>query len=283
MNQIEEAVNQYAAKQGLSFRHAMQFLSTRKTLDTAYRLLDVEITRPEDAELHIRALGSYLQHRGYLVPVRKAPPEATKEECEYDELTRDHYLELRAQSVGRTLIAGEYFGHAQDFYRQLEAWDLKDPDKETACVRQMQVQLGMDPEFQARKKPQKFLLSPSEYDACRAQGLTKREIAAKYKVARQTLDRYLKQWKETETMTETDNLETPCITIHLPMQPVDWPVQFVETGIPRIDRDGLIELGMACLQNAAAWVYKEIHDLLGDDVAMAQVQSFMDRKTECVR
>lgn len=158
-------------------------------------------------------------------------------------ITKEEYLSMRKGGMGRTEVCRHLGISAPAFYGLLFQWGIKDKAVEEQVLEAMPV------------------------------------VHAEILV---TLKNEPNTSSQQNTQAHVDNSERSddmCLTVRIPVAQVEWPEEMQSSAFANIDRDSLIRLGIACLQNAAVWAHRDLVDILGDQSATVEpLQAFMERK-----
>lgn len=249
---FDDTVREYANDNDMSVSLATRFLSERSSLQVAAELMGFNVTLTSRDLLN--SLGTFLDRKGYTVPRMFERGEETFKPIKVEkevgkmrtDITKEQYLELRRNGMKRSDAQHKLGLNPATFYAFLKQWGIKDKDVEEKVLSAMREgekvskALSVDIGITATREPA-MIMPP---------------------VIKPTSD------------------GTKYVTVRIPVTSVEWPEQF--QGLPTItfDRDMLIQLGIICLQNAAAWAHRELVDILGEDTATQPLQAFMERKCQ---
>lgn len=244
LTEMESVVRYYATEQGMSFRAAMEFLSTRRTLTVAAQLLGLD--KPS-------CLGEYLDRHGYSVPQsalhrgrqEKADGSRTKrrKKGRGDELmsaaniTRETYLARRRAGETRNAIATSLGLRNSSYLRTaIKQWGLPASSAEESAMLQV---MGAKEE------------EPSVTDGTHT---TDEEI----------------------TSTDSDR-SSACLVLHIPY-PESWKFQICAEGTAPVDQTA--DAALSALIAALVEVTAATKALTGREDVSEFVQGFFTRRLD---
>lgn len=292
----EKTIRVYAAEMEMTFADAMKFLAGRPSLHVAAEMIGVYDLKRDV----LNDLGAFLDSRSYSVPklegdlsnAERGLPSmshATRVRREQESSrplpTKEEYLDLRADGLTKTLAFAKFHVGPVKGDELLREWGMGERATERAAVQQWKLQreVPLEPEAQAvapiKSSPIDVSLQITKEAAVTSE--------AKDEVAHEISEPKFEDTNTSSPQTYTqvvDNSETSETSEELEYIPVRIPLRFdgLTGNKPSYSRDELIAYGLQYFQTAAAWAYKEMVDLLGDEATLERVENFIERKVSAI-
>lgn len=219
-------------------------------------------------------------------------------------LTKEQYLAERIGGKTRTQIAEEQgLKHLAYLYSPLQKWGIREKEAEEAAMTAMREQMAT-----ASAESTVEETDDDHFEQC--------DVCGKKLDKRKSEDFFVESKDGSTVLCEKhycDELAADASTAIVPGQvpavaepgpaqpdvagetsaPVAEVVQYVNVRIPvarvasepptslnRGDLASLIQTGIACLRNAAAWVEEDLREYTGETDVTAKVQAYMERKVK---